>query len=762
MLTRILNDTTSRIKAFVNTSSSYRRANSAEMTELTPGSSENLSTSKLHAAKDFDAKTIPSSESGKPRSLQRSKQRFSGWRFGTLNFAICASIVFLINLIVTIWGSAAHKEDENLLTEGECGRIKKMNSGLHILINVLSTMLLSGSNYCMQCLSAPTRGEIDKAHGERKWLDIGVPSLRNLRRISRPRLVLWWLLAISSLPLHLLYNSAVYASISTNSYFGFMVDQSFLDSPTCLNCTTAFPKEPFAKQTLKTLWDKSQNGSLDRLEPSECVNAYGTKIQSARRNLFVVLADGNFSSVYSSPENPGNNWINNTNFLSAWLSRAEAGLTHYQNNVQSPFGWICSGLPTERPSQPCINRLEEVKRFSEPWTVAVSCSGGPPGYCDHNRWPVDHCLSEPAEPRCRLHFSPLIAIIVTALNFCKALLMFYIVYSLKENPLMTTGDAVASFLDESDSTTNTLSLLSIRDEKRGYSAGAVTWDNPRRRWKDVTSRRRRTTIIVLFAIALIIVIALLIWGIREMNQLMSMTTYNALRLGFGTVDPRAMISSGQLPKNMVALALIANLPQVILSFLYFAYNGLFTAMLMGYEWTSYAHKRKGLRTSRVPTGNQRSTYFLQLPYRFGLPLVILGGLLHWLVSQSIFVVSFDLYDEFGEPLFASMNPNWDFATKTIGYSPVAMLAVIILGVLMVVAIIGFGYIPYKPGMPVAGSCSLAISAACHPEQHSETGYGLLSEQKLQWGVVSTSTDGIGHCAFSSKEVGVLVKGRMYS
>jgi hypothetical protein len=204
---------------------------------------------------------------------------------------------------------------------------------------------------------------------------------------------------------------------------------------------------------------------------------------------------------------------------------------------------------------------------------------------------------------------------------------------------------------------------------------------------------------------------------------------------------------------MISLVLIANLPQVILSFLYFAYNGMFTAMLLGYEWTSYAWKRKGLRVSRVPSGLQRSTYFLQLPYRFGFPLVVLSGTLHWLVSQSIFVVSMDGYDRDGK---------FSTSLNMCGYSPIAMLVVVLLAAAMVATVVGFGYIPYKSGMPLAGSCSLAISAACHPDEDIKGEGFALSEEKLQWGVTSTSTDGIGHCAFTSKEVGQLVEGRLYA
>jgi hypothetical protein len=250
---------------------------------------------------------------------------------------------------------------------------------------------------------------------------------------------------------------------------------------------------------------------------------------------------------------------------------------------------------------------------------------------------------------------------------------------------------------------------------------------------------------------LIIIIALLIWGVREINRIANTTTSLVLSLGFGAVDSRARISSASFPTSMVSLALIANFPQVLLSFIYFAYNGLFTAMLMGHEWTSYASKRKGLRISRVPVGFQRSTYFLQLPYRFGIPLVIL----------SIFVVSFDVYDDRGESVITGLGWIDDVVTRTCGYSPIAMLAVVILGVFMMAIVVGFGYIPYKHGMPLAGSCSLAISAACHPGQHTEEDI-VLSEQELRWGVVSTSVDGVGHCAFSSKEVGPLVKGRTYA
>ena len=56
----------------------------------------------------------------------------------------------------------------------------------------------------MQCLTAPTRADIDRAHEKNAWLDIGILSLKNLHYIGYQRLTLWTVLGLSSIPLHLL------------------------------------------------------------------------------------------------------------------------------------------------------------------------------------------------------------------------------------------------------------------------------------------------------------------------------------------------------------------------------------------------------------------------------------------------------------------------------------------------------------------------------------------------------------------------------
>lgn len=98
---------------------------------------------------------------------------------------------------------------------------------------------------------------------------------------------------------------------------------------------------------------------------------------------------------------------------------------------------------------------------------------------------------------------------------------------------------------------------------------------------------------------MIIITVLLVRGVQMTYKYTTLSSEETFGLGFGAVDTRALIVGNWLPNDMIALVLTANLPRVILSFLYFAYNGLFTAMMLGYEWTSYVNKRKGLRVSQV-------------------------------------------------------------------------------------------------------------------------------------------------------------------
>lgn len=217
-----------------------------------------------------------------------------------------------------------------------------------------------------------------------------------------------------ALTVYVRYNSAIYPSIPTNSYRVFIVNSAFLEDTSCTNCTNTSPTYLPAGEMLNDLWLKSRNGSLDKLAPEDCIDAYGTLIQSTRRNLLVVISK-RITTIRTGNVFPG---MNNSNTLGYWRSTAQAGLRTYPKNYGSPIDWMCSDL-SYKPDTLCIGRLEELKSSATGWTMPGLCYGGPEGYCDQNRLPVDYCLSERTDVKCQLHFSTLIASLVTALNFCK-------------------------------------------------------------------------------------------------------------------------------------------------------------------------------------------------------------------------------------------------------------------------------------------------------------------------------------------------------
>ncbi|KIK55864.1 hypothetical protein GYMLUDRAFT_175006, partial [Collybiopsis luxurians FD-317 M1] len=129
----------------------------------------------------------------------------TGWRFGAWLATTQAVAVLFLNIVILIWSSiSAGWSSSGSVFQGDCDTVGHVSIGIHLVINILSTLLLGASNYVMQSLCAPTRSEVDKAHARGSWLDIGVQSVRNLKYQSRSKRTLWLALFLSSIPLHLL------------------------------------------------------------------------------------------------------------------------------------------------------------------------------------------------------------------------------------------------------------------------------------------------------------------------------------------------------------------------------------------------------------------------------------------------------------------------------------------------------------------------------------------------------------------------------
>ena len=160
-----------------------------------------------------DADTIKSTES--QRSL------WSGWQKGVAVSCVCNIVVLILSLALLIWAGSKPLSPNGtyILWRGSYKSIKLSENFLHLGINIVSAIILAGSNYTLQVLVAPTRRDIDRAHCEKRYrltcrvmqsltyiscLDIGISSLHNWRYIPWRRKLLYIFLLVLTLPVHLL------------------------------------------------------------------------------------------------------------------------------------------------------------------------------------------------------------------------------------------------------------------------------------------------------------------------------------------------------------------------------------------------------------------------------------------------------------------------------------------------------------------------------------------------------------------------------
>lgn len=135
------------------------------------------------------------------------RQRYlGGLKLSLRSFAFIAGLVLAINLLWFAWAKKKYgiTSGYGTIHRGDCRVAKNLNKWLHLLINILSTLLLMGSNAFMQVFSGPTREELDRAHQKRRWLHIGALSFRNLRGVAKRKAFFCLILASSSIPFHLL------------------------------------------------------------------------------------------------------------------------------------------------------------------------------------------------------------------------------------------------------------------------------------------------------------------------------------------------------------------------------------------------------------------------------------------------------------------------------------------------------------------------------------------------------------------------------
>jgi len=662
---------------------------------------------------------------------------------------------------------------------GSCKATETKDSWVHLALNIVATVLLASSNYCMQLLSSPSRSEVDRAHAKRKWLDIGIPSVRNLTSLRRKKAVLWWILGISSIPLHLVYvlklslkltpnfkellltttryNSVFYSALATNNYNVLYIDEDFVTG-------AQYDRQLFPDNAECNVTDiQSRATEFERLNNKDCIDLYAKDFVEDRRNVLVV--------VKNAPANDGSLLKRTVNEFPEKISAA-----------YNAFEWICDSpdianqtgacCPNEFGFIPCSKMTSKLQETADQWE-----SGG---------YQVNYCLSELVESECHLHFSLILMAVVLGFNILKVLGIAYVAFRLGEAPLVTVGDAVESFIRHPDRTSEGMCLAShgsvVASSKLGYTVTSMRYEPSSHRFYEAATWKQWAFLLTLFGIAGVGTAVCLALGIDSFKG--DKTIENAWSIGLGTVKPQNLVMGWNLPgygnTSIAVSTLIANTPQALFSFLYVCYNSLFTIMFLSRELMTFSvttgRGRKYLRVSDAK-GEQKCTYFLNLPYKYGIPLLAGSGLMHWLVSQSIFLANITIIPRDG------LVPMQDEIT-TVAYSPLAMLFLLFLGFILLVFLLFMSLRKLPFGMPLIGSNSLALAAACHIPGYTQAERDEAVLRPLSWGAVPTASKtgdlgirgvvatrgsdsedlnrGIGHCCFSDKVLEVPLRGSLYS
>ncbi|KAH6642232.1 hypothetical protein C7974DRAFT_468641 [Boeremia exigua] len=624
---------------------------------------------------------------------------------------LLAGLTLLGNLIFLVVAVSRDKWRANglgVLVEAECGKIDNYNKAAHIFINVVST-----SNYCMQLLASPTRHDVDKAHMKRQWNSV------------------------------VIFSPSAYRYHQLTVTEGFVKGKPFDDSQLVLmrdsdeGETAQFPDNlHFVQQELP---------GYERLSIQECKRKYAQLFIRDRGDVVVVV------SLNDQGAND-----------SMVLGASAAGWGSW------PYKWLC---PKElSQSFGCYSGLF---RSDSEWRLA-----------QYDSPKVEYCLSKRMPQRCKLEYGFWITVLTIGSNVCK-LLGFIATWVLlkrrtrnpdqadgdnraKHELLVTTGDAIASFLESPDPESIGMSVVEKRDFEHGIwalrwvSIDPMMW---RKRYSCAWFRAiglgwwltDTTLLSVIPLVPGIFLLAKMTWLKNDLQlnaaaiKLLGLGNPSGLFL-FGGLDPTLIQANEYSPteKDILRDVALANSPQLMLTIAYYIWNSHLTVMLAAQEYDRYAApseskvsagKKRGLRVSDPIEGTkQRATHFLTIPLKYWVWNTVFQATLHWLASQAIFFARVDVLDHWLEVT--------KFSISQVGYSILGLLCFFTVSLVGFLAALWTSLRRLENDMPLAATCSGALSAACHPTDPSLQHH----KQEVHWGI-ELAEDMAEEAREDQKEVG---------
>ncbi|KAI1139810.1 hypothetical protein F5Y05DRAFT_380161 [Hypoxylon sp. FL0543] len=694
---------------------------------------------------------------------RRRNKSSTGWKKAAkVNCVVLVLIsAILLGCVIAAASKVGGIQKALFFYAGDCdnGNVSRLNTVLHLLINVVSTLVLASSNFFMQVLNSPSREEVNVTHFKGSWVGIGVPSARNVFHVSKSKTLCWALLLASSVPIHLLFNSAIFETDHRESDFHLTIaSEEFVNGGTFyppgasllpagggvlrrrisdtdfgseINLTDYADRESDIVQNISAT---ARNANQwERLETRECKQEYITCAGLKNHRSLVLIADksggwirdqmwhftnnqSEFWDKYVPSSQPNHLFFDAQCAMVAERTTGQptqcsndcmTALTGTLYHLYDPGSqYFCVEIDVPGWKYPFFNDVAEYNFNSS----ADYSSAAQPGAFDLS---IEYCLAELLDRTCYIGLSPMLLMgvaICVIIKSCTAILATMLILRREQIPLVTPGDAISSFIERPDRTTAGLCTFGQGDVRRVLKDKHAFVSSGPRWWLPLQKRRASAIPISVWVTSyLLFVIAIIVCGSYFG------LAYDSSRGLWGSFFESDQNVFFQKSYTFFEGVITANSLQLLLSLWYLAFNNLFTRLQMAREWALFSEDYHSLRVTD-PQGEQYATYRLQLPYRYSLPLIAISIFLHWLLSNTIYIfISTGGY--YGTSNFVSegkadpsLPPN---TTVAVGYSPYSLLVLLITSCVLIQVPVLLGLKKLPPNMVNVGNNSFALSAACH-------------------------------------------------
>lgn len=181
---------------------------------------------------------------------------------------------------------------------------------------------------------------------------------------------------------------------------------------------------------------------MTRLGPHDCFSAYETNFLS-KYNTLVLITTG-----FNDTDDP-----EYSNLQDGVYGLSIQTVRDPSDSTQEPvYSWMCR------------NKYSSYSSWSK--LCAMARPGVDDEYWMVDEYKVQYCLAEKTAEKCSLQYSFPLAVVVIVANLAKAILIYLVAYRLRDDPLLTLGDAIASFLWNPDPSTAKSCLLTRQETTR--------------------------------------------------------------------------------------------------------------------------------------------------------------------------------------------------------------------------------------------------------------------------------------------------------